>query len=29
MARMGIIIGLISVVLGYLVLFAAGSLHIV
>ena len=29
MARMGIIIGLISVVLGYLVLFAAGSLNIV
>ena len=29
MARMGIIIGLISIVLGYLVLFAAGSLHIV
>ena len=29
MARMGIIIGLISVVLGYLVLFAAGSLHII
>jgi sodium-dependent dicarboxylate transporter 2/3/5 len=29
MARMGIIIGLLSVVLGYLVLFAAGSLHIV
>ena len=29
MARMGIIIGFISVVLGYLVLFAAGSLHIV
>jgi sodium-dependent dicarboxylate transporter 2/3/5 len=29
MARMGIIIGLISVVLGYLILFAAGSLHIV
>ena len=29
MVRMGIIIGLISVVLGYLVLFAAGSLNIV
>ena len=29
MARMGVIIGLISIVLGYLVLFAAGSLHIV
>jgi sodium-dependent dicarboxylate transporter 2/3/5 len=29
MARMGIIIGIISIVLGYLVLFAAGSLHIV
>ena len=29
MARMGLIIGLISVVLGYLVLFAAGSLNIV
>jgi len=29
MVRMGVIIGLISVVLGYLVLFAAGSLHIV
>ena len=29
MARMGIILGLISVVLGYLILFAAGSLHIV
>jgi len=29
MARMGVIIGAISVILGYLVLFAAGSLHIV
>ena len=29
MARMGVIIGAISIVLGYLVLFAAGSLHIV
>ena len=29
MARMGLLIGLISVVLGYLVLFAAGSLNIV
>ena len=29
MAKMGIIIGAISVILGYLVLFAAGSLHIV
>ena len=29
MARMGVIIGAISLVLGYLVLFAAGSLHIV
>ena len=29
MARMGVIIGVISIVLGYLVLFAAGSLHIV
>ena len=29
MARMGVIVGVISIVLGYLVLFAAGSLHIV
>ena len=29
MARMGLLIGFISIVLGYLVLFAAGSLHIV
>ena len=29
MARMGITIGIISIVLGYLVLFAASSLHIV
>lgn len=29
MVRMGVIISAISVVLGYLVLFAAGSLHIV
>ena len=29
MAKMGVIIGAISVILGYLVLFAAGSLHIV
>ncbi|MBR5397379.1 MAG: SLC13/DASS family transporter [Bacteroidales bacterium] len=29
MAKMGIIIGIISILLGYLVLFAAGSLHIV
>jgi uncharacterized membrane protein len=29
MARMGVIISAISIVLGYLVLFAAGSLHIV
>ena len=29
MARMGVIIGAISIILGYLVLFAAGSLHIV
>ena len=29
MAKMGIIVGAISVLLGYLVLFAAGSLHIV
>jgi sodium-dependent dicarboxylate transporter 2/3/5 len=29
MARMGLLIGLISIILGYLVLFAAGSLHIV
>jgi sodium-dependent dicarboxylate transporter 2/3/5 len=29
MAKMGIVIGIISILLGYLVLFAAGSLHIV
>ena len=29
MAKMGIIIGIISILLGYLVLFAAGSLHII
>ena len=29
MAKVGVIIGVISIVLGYLVLFAAGSLHIV
>ena len=29
MARMGVIIGVISIVLGYLTLFAAGSLHII
>ena len=29
MAKMGIIVGLISIVLGYLVLFAAGSLNII
>ena len=29
MAKMGIIIGSISILLGYLVLFAAGSLHII
>ena len=29
MAKMGVIVGLISVILGYLVLFAAGSLHII
>ena len=29
MIKIGIIIGVISVVLGYLTLFAAGSLHIV
>ncbi len=29
MIKVGAIIGVISVVLGYLVLFAAGSLHIV
>ncbi len=29
MAKLGIVIGIISILLGYLVLFAAGSLHIV
>jgi sodium-dependent dicarboxylate transporter 2/3/5 len=29
MAKMGIIIGLTSIILGYLTLFAAGSLNIV
>ena len=29
MIRMGIIVGAISVILGYLVLFAAGSIHII
>lgn len=29
MAKMGIIIGILSIVLGYLVLFTAGSLHII
>ena len=29
MIKMGVIIGTISIVLGYLVLFAAGYLHIV